>query len=104
MPAPMPVYEPDNNPGFAPDDPRLTDFRWRRLAVSPDALNDMVRQNGSVPRYRTAPQDLTVMGLAHVTMGGWWVLVCWSASFDPLPNDGTRPLDEIPLASFWSAP
>lgn len=96
-------YQPDNNPGFAPDDPRHTDFRWRRLAVSPDQLNDMVRQNGRTPRYRSAPQDLTVIGLSYVTTGGWWEVVVWSSEFDPCPNDGKRPEYPIPLVSFWSS-
>lgn len=97
------MYDPENNPGFPPDAPQNTDFRWRRLPVSHEQLNDMVRQNGRTPKYRTAPQDLVVLTVDTVTQGGWWIFLVWSETFSPVPNDGKHITEEIPLVEFWSS-
>lgn len=73
------------------------------MAVSTDMLNTMTRQDGRTPKYRTAPLDLMVIGLARVTVGGWWELVVWSSEFSPCPNDGERPMHPLPLVEFWSS-
>jgi hypothetical protein len=82
------LYDPDNNPGFPPDDPRLTDFRWRRVPVS-------------TARLSAAIQDIvphgTVIGLALVCTGGTWELVVHSPDFPPAPNDGERLFTPMPI-------
>lgn len=95
------LYDRDRNPGFSPD--AYQDFRWRLLPVSPEMLNDMVRQNGRTPRYRSAPQDMVVLSVYRVVFGGWWEFLVWSESFVPVPNDGKHVTEEIPLVEFWSS-
>lgn len=97
----MEKYDPDDNPGFSRDDPRLTDFRWRRVAVSSEQLSAMVRGE-RMPRADgvVIPADLIVIGLTQVTTGGWWELIVWSTTFLPIPNDGKWRMGEIPLVEF----
>jgi hypothetical protein len=89
----MPKYDPENNPGFAPD--AYQDFRWRLLPVSPDDLNTLVR-GGTIERPG-APADLVLLTVHRITLGGWWEFLVWSESFAPMPNDGKHRLDETPF-------
>lgn len=81
-------YDPNNNPGFDFSDPRLRDFRWRRVPVSTARLSSMIAD--LVPRG-------TVIGLVHVCPGGTWELVVHSPDFSLAPNDGERLHTPIPL-------
>lgn len=77
-----------------------TDFRWRRVRVSSELLSAFLRGAAAPVRVTTAPPDLTVVGLVEVQSGanGYYEFVVWSATFDPVPNDGTRP--ETPFPRF----
>lgn len=76
-----------------------TDFRWRRVKVSSALLSEFLRGAARPVRVTTAPPDLIVIGLVQVLSGpaGWYEFVVWSATFDPVPNDGTRPETPFPL-------
>ena len=77
------------------------DFRWRRVRVSNELLSAFLRGQLDAARITTAPPDLQVIGLTEVQHPlGYWEFVVWSATFDPAPNDGTRPDYPIPLIDF----
>lgn len=83
-------------------EPWETDFRWRRVRVSRQLLSAFLRGQALDARVTTAPPDLIVIGLTHVQPGqaGWYEFVVWSATFEPVPNDGTRPETPFPLTDF----
>jgi len=76
-----------------------TDFRWRRLRVSSSLLSEFLRGQARQVAVTTAPPDLEVVGLYEVGPGpaGYYDFIVWSATFDPVPNDGTRPETPFPF-------
>lgn len=78
-----------------------TDFRWRRVRVSSELLDAFFRGQMDATSGTTAPPDLLVVGLYQLASRGVWEFIVWSATFDPVPNDGTRALDTpFPLVDF----
>jgi hypothetical protein len=55
-------------------------------------------------RITAAPPDLLVIGHGAgqvLTPLGYWEFIVWSATFDPVPNDGARSdYEPIPLADL----
>lgn len=79
-----------------------TDFRWRRVRVSSELLSAFLRGQLDAARITTAPPDVLIIGLVLVEPGpsGYYEFVVWSATFDPVPNNGKRPETLIPLVDF----
>lgn len=79
-----------------------TDFRWRRIKVSSDMINELLRGAAAPIQFTTAPPDLTVIGLTHVQPGpqGWYEFVVWSATFEPVPHGDGLPYEPFPLVEY----
>jgi hypothetical protein len=78
------------------------DFRWRRVRVSSHLLSAFLRGQLDAARIATVPPDLQVIGLVLVNPGpaGYYEFVVWSATFDPVPNNGKLPYEPFPLVDF----
>lgn len=79
-----------------------TDFRWRRVRVSSQFLSAFLSGQTELAYITTAPPDLVVVGLTDIQTGpgGSYEFLVWSATFEPTPNDGTRPNYPILEADF----
>lgn len=79
--------------------PERWDFRWRLVQVSAEVLGEWVRGLDRPVKVTTAPPDLEVIGLHEVLTGpgGRYTFIVWSATFEPLANDGERLGEDIPM-------
>lgn len=77
-----------------------TDFRWRRVRVSSEMLDEWFRGPRQAVRVSTAPPDLLVVGLARVETRGVWEFVVWSATFEPVPHGDDLPYEPYPFVDF----
>lgn len=72
------------------------DRRWRRMRVSVELLQELLRGRAEPSRFTTAPPDLQIIGLAGDPGDPReYHFIVWSATFSPVAEGQAIPFEDF---------